>query len=97
MRPTVVILGDPDIHVKEGSELVLDCVITNSPQVIPFVSWFYNKEVRSLASNVFSRKLGISALVEQKRGLFFINKIACRELQDTFIISERSSLQRCEC
>ena len=47
MRPTVVILGDPDIYVKEGSELVLDCVITNSPQVIPFVSWFYNKEVRS--------------------------------------------------
>ena len=47
MRPEVRILGDPDIHVKEGSQLRLECVVTNYPQLLPFVSWFYNKEVGS--------------------------------------------------
>ena len=45
-RPEVRILGDPDIHVKEGSEVSLECVVTNHPQLLPFVSWFFNNQVR---------------------------------------------------
>ena len=46
MRPEVKILGDPDIHVKAGSEVRLECVVTNHPELLPFVSWFFNNEVR---------------------------------------------------
>ena len=45
-RPEVRILGDPDLHVQEGSPVSLECVVTNLPQLLPFVSWFFNNEVR---------------------------------------------------
>ena len=55
MRPEVRILGDPDIHVKEGSEVRLDCVVTNHPQLLPFVSWFFNNEVRRSKTQIKRR------------------------------------------
>ena len=45
MTPDVSILGDPDIHVKEGSHVTVDCLITNTSQPVPFVTWIFNNQV----------------------------------------------------
>ena len=45
LNPEVIILGDPDIHVKEGSEAHLKCVITNTVGNVPFVTWLFNDKV----------------------------------------------------
>ena len=44
-KPEVIILGDPDIHVKEGSEVKLKCVISNTVGDVPFVTWLFNDTV----------------------------------------------------
>ena len=41
----VKILGGQDIHVKEGSAVVLKCVITNIVEKPPFVTWYLNNKV----------------------------------------------------
>ena len=43
----VKILGGQDIHVKEGSAVVLKCVITNIVEKPPFVTWYLNNKVSS--------------------------------------------------
>ena len=45
LNPEVIILGDPDIHVKEGSEVHLKCVITNTVEDVPFVTWLFDDQV----------------------------------------------------
>ena len=48
LQPEVSILGDIDIHVKEGSEVELKCIITNTPRDVPFVTWLFNDQVGPL-------------------------------------------------
>lgn len=43
--PQVRILGDPDIHVNEGSSLRLKCIISNIVEAPQFVTWFLNGKV----------------------------------------------------
>lgn len=45
LRPAVKILGNPDIHVKEGSDVKIRCVISNFVEAPPFVSWFINNKM----------------------------------------------------
>ena len=45
LEPEVSILGVPDIHVKEGSEVELKCITTNTPRDVPFVTWLFNDQV----------------------------------------------------
>ena len=45
LQTEVSILGDSDIHVKEGSEVELKCIITNTPRDVPFVTWLLNDQV----------------------------------------------------
>ena len=44
LEPEVSILGDPDIYVKEGSEVSLKCIIKNIVGDIPFVTWLFNDQ-----------------------------------------------------
>ena len=44
-KPEVHILGDSDIHVKEGSEVRLKCVINDTVSDVPFVTWLFNDKV----------------------------------------------------
>ena len=46
LTPDVRIPGDPDIHVKEGSRVAVDCVITNTTEPVPFVTWIFNNQVK---------------------------------------------------
>ena len=41
----VKILGGQDIHVKEGSKVILKCVITNIVEKPPYVTWYLNNKV----------------------------------------------------
>ena len=52
-KPEVKILGDPDIHVKEGSEVRLKCVITNTVGDVPFVTWLFNDKVCKIIKKKF--------------------------------------------
>jgi len=45
LQPQVKILGDPDIHVKEGSSVKLKCVISNIVEKPAFVTWFLNEKM----------------------------------------------------
>ena len=45
MTPEVRILGDPDIHVKEGSEVRVECVISNTTDLVPYVTWLFKNQV----------------------------------------------------
>jgi len=45
VQPQVKILGDPDIHVKEGSPVRLKCVISNMVEKPPYVTWFLNEKM----------------------------------------------------
>ena len=45
IQPTVNIQGDSDIHVKEGSKVVINCVIKNTVGPVPFVTWLFNGQV----------------------------------------------------
>ena len=45
LKPKVSILGDPDIYVKEGSELVIQCTVKNTARHVPFVTWLYKGQV----------------------------------------------------
>ena len=45
LEPEVTILGDSDIHVKEGSEVRLKCIVKNTVGDIPFVTWLFNDQV----------------------------------------------------
>ena len=45
LNPKVSILGDPDIYVKEGSELVIKCTVKNTARHVPFVTWLYKGQV----------------------------------------------------
>jgi hypothetical protein len=45
LEPEVSILGNPDIYVKEGSEVSLKCTIKNIVGDIPFVTWLFNDQV----------------------------------------------------
>ena len=47
LQPQVKILGDPDIHVKEGSSVRLKCVISNILEKPAYVTWFLNEKVNS--------------------------------------------------
>ena len=46
MTPEVKILGDPDIHVKEGSKVNIECVISNTTDHVPYVTWLFNNQVK---------------------------------------------------
>ena len=46
MTPEVRILGDPDIHVKEGSKVNIECVISNTTDHVPYVTWLLNNQVQ---------------------------------------------------
>ena len=46
MTPEVRILGDPDIHVKEGSKVRIECVISNTTDHVPYVTWLLNNQVQ---------------------------------------------------
>ena len=43
--PELSILGEPDIYVKEGSEVRLKCIVKNTVGDIPFVTWLFNDRV----------------------------------------------------
>jgi len=45
LQPQVKILGDPDIHVKEGSPVRLKCVISNIVEKPAYVTWFLNEKM----------------------------------------------------
>jgi hypothetical protein len=45
LKPQVRILGDPDIHVNEGSSLRLKCIISNIVEAPPYVTWYLNGKV----------------------------------------------------
>ena len=47
MTPEVRILGDPDIHVKEGSKVNIECVISNTTDHVPYVTWLFNDQVKT--------------------------------------------------
>ena len=47
MTPEVRILGDPDIHVKEGSKVRIECVISNTTDHVPYVTWLLNNQVKN--------------------------------------------------
>ena len=47
MTPVVRILGDPDIHVKEGSKVRIECVISNTTDHVPYVTWLLNNQVKN--------------------------------------------------
>ena len=47
LKPQVKILGDPDIHVKEGSSVKLKCVISNIVEKPAYVTWFLNGKVNN--------------------------------------------------
>ena len=47
MTPEVRILGDPDIHVKEGSKVNIECVISNTTDHVPYVTWLFNNQVKT--------------------------------------------------
>ena len=47
LQPKVNIEGDSDIHVKEGSRVVIKCVIRNTVQPVPFVTWLFEGQVRN--------------------------------------------------
>lgn len=47
MTPSVRILGDPDIHVKEGSKVNIECVISNTTDHVPYVTWLFNNQVKT--------------------------------------------------
>ena len=47
LQSEVSILGGSDI-VKEGSEVKLKCIITNTPRDVPFVTWLFNDQVGPL-------------------------------------------------
>ena len=53
-EPEVKILGREDIHVKEGSEVVIKCSISNTVNHVPFVSWLFNYQVRVLVKVVIN-------------------------------------------
>ena len=46
ITPEVRILGDPDIHVKEGSKVRIECVISNTTDHVPYVTWLLNDQVK---------------------------------------------------
>ena len=43
--PELSIPGEPDIYVKEGSEVRLKCIVKNTVGDIPFVTWLFNDQV----------------------------------------------------
>lgn len=45
LQPQVRILGDPDIHVNEGSTLKLKCVISNLVDTPLYVTWYLNNKM----------------------------------------------------
>jgi len=45
LKPQVRILGDPDIHVNEGSSLRLKCVISNIVEAPQYVTWYLNTKM----------------------------------------------------
>jgi len=45
IRPQVKILGGHDIHVKEGSKVILKCLITNYVEKPPYVTWYLNNKM----------------------------------------------------
>lgn len=45
IKPQVKILGGQDIHVKEGSKVILKCVITNIVEKPPYVTWYLNNKM----------------------------------------------------
>ena len=52
MTPEVRILGDPDIHVKEGSKVNIECVISNTTDHVPYVTWLFNNQVNILKNKI---------------------------------------------
>jgi len=55
MTPEVRILGDPDIHVKEGSKVNIECVISNTTDHVPYVTWLFNDQVVHVEGNTKQR------------------------------------------
>ena len=61
MTPSVRILGDPDIHVKEGSKVNIECVISNTTDHVPYVTWLFNNQVKTeINSCDYIRKIFVS-------------------------------------
>ena len=54
--------GGRDIHVKEGSEVRLQCVVTNVVERPAYATWFFNDKV-----NVYLINFLVSRLVELNR------------------------------
>ena len=65
--PQVRILGDPDIHVNEGSSLRLKCVISNIVEAPQYVTWYLNSKVSQpgTASRASEAKANSAVLIEQ--------------------------------
>ena len=54
MQPIVNIQGDSDIHVKEGSKVVINCVIKNTVEPVPFVTWLFQGQVSQSATEILN-------------------------------------------
>ena len=52
----VKILGGQDIHVKEGSMVILKCVISNTVEKPPYVTWYLNNKVRTKQTDIIYDK-----------------------------------------
>ena len=66
MTPSVRILGDPDIHVKEGSKVNIECVISNTTDHVPYVTWIFNNQVKTeINSCDYLRKESLSVLNDE--------------------------------
>ena len=52
----VKILGGQDIHVKEGSMVILKCVISNTVEKPPYVTWYLNNKVRTKQTDMIYDK-----------------------------------------
>jgi len=45
VTPRVRLLAEPDIHVKEGSEVSMNCVVSNTVAPLPFITWLHDTQV----------------------------------------------------